>query len=145
MITMRMNMPRLLLESAALGGGLLRDGDEARGLQAGAAHEDAVDVRLLGEGRGIVGLDTASVEDADGLGELSRSQLGAQPPQETVDLTGLTRRHGEACANRPDGLVGEAAPAYRLRAQSRPCRPELPFDHGERQPLPALVGRLSDA
>src|SRR4030095_17107983 len=100
MITMRMNMPRLLLESAALGGGLLRDGDEARVLQAGAAHEDAVDVRLLGEGRGILGLDTASVEDADGLGELSRSQLGDQPPQVAVDLAGLTPRRGEACGGR---------------------------------------------
>ena len=30
-------------------------------------------------------------------------------------------------------------------AQSRPPGAELPFDHGERQPLPALVGRLSDA
>ena len=46
----RMNIPRLLLQSAAFGGALLRDGDEARGLQAGAADEDAVDVRLLGEG-----------------------------------------------------------------------------------------------
>src|SRR6266545_6414793 len=104
MITMRMNMPRLLLESAALGGGLLRDGDETRGLQAGAAHEDTVDVRFLGEGRGIFGLDTASVEDADGLGELSRSKLGDQPPQVAVDLAGLTRRRGEAGADRPDRL-----------------------------------------
>src|SRR6185369_12752096 len=106
MTTMRMNMPGLLLESAARGGGLLRDGDEARGVQAGAAHQDAVDVRLLGEGRGIVGLDAAAVEDADGLGELSRSQLGDQPPQVAVDLPGLTRRRGEACPDRPDGLVG---------------------------------------
>src|SRR6188768_425895 len=122
MITMRMNMPGLLLESAAFGGGLLRDGDEARGLQAGAAHEDAVDVRLLGEGRGIVGLDTASVEDADGLGELSRSQLGDESPQVTVDLTSLTRCRGDACADRPDGLVGKAAPPDRIMAQSRPGR-----------------------
>src|SRR5580765_4010506 len=145
MITMRMYMPRLLLESAALGGGHLRDGDEARGLQAGAAYEDTVDVRPLGERLGIVGLDAAPIEDADALGELPRSQFRDQPPQVAVDFTGLTRRRGEACADCPDGLVGEAAPADRLRAQSRPPRAELPFDHGERQPLPTLVGRLSDA
>src|SRR6185369_17660088 len=145
MITMRMNMPRSLLEGAAPGGGLLRDGNEARSIQAGAAHEDAVDVRLFGEGRGIVGLDTASVEDTDGLSELPRSQLGDQPAQVAVDLAGLIRRRGETCADGPDRLVGEAAPADRLGAQSRPRRAELSFDHGERQPLPPLVRRLPDA
>src|SRR5689334_58234 len=77
-ITTRVNTLDSLLCVAA-GRGFLDDGDEARRLEARAAHEGPVDLGLPDEVGRIVGLDAATVEDTRGLGNLLRRQLGDDP------------------------------------------------------------------
>src|SRR5216683_7866721 len=88
-------------------GGVLDDVGEGLGVEAGAADESAVDVFETAKGFGVVGLDGAAVEDADGGGEGGRERFGDLGADEFVCLSGDLWRGGAAGADGPDGLVGE--------------------------------------
>src|SRR5512133_3206690 len=75
-----------------------------------AADERAVDVGLIEEALGVVGLDAAAVEDARLLRELFRG-LGEDAADHGVDGLRVRGRGHEAGADGPDGLVGDDAEA----------------------------------
>src|SRR5579863_7940858 len=85
---------------------ILDDGCERVGLEAGSADKRAVDFFLTEEGSGVVGLDAAAVEDADGGGDIGAKQLRHFIPDDLVGIDGHLRRGGFASAYGPDRLIG---------------------------------------
>src|SRR5260370_31701095 len=88
-------------------GGVLDDFGEGLGVEAGSAYESSVDVVQAAEGFGVVGLDGAAVEDADGGGEGGGEGFGDLGADDLVGLVGDFRGGGAAGADGPYGLVGE--------------------------------------
>src|SRR5581483_979066 len=98
-------------------------------VEGGAADERAVDVRLLEQARGVVGLDRAAIEDGDVEERLD----------ERVRRLGQLRRRGPAGADRPDGLVGDDEPLVGLEDG------DLAAEHVLGLVRLALLERLADA
>src|SRR2546427_10691934 len=92
---------RSLLGRGAESRRLAHDPDEALRVEARAADQGAVDLGLRQEHLGVLGLDAATVQDANGLRDLLRRQLGEQAAVITLHLGGLGRRGGGAGAGRP--------------------------------------------
>src|SRR5260370_26577838 len=88
-------------------GGVLDDFGEGLGVEAGSAYESSVDVVQAAEGFGVVGLDGAAVEDADGGGEGGGEGFGDLGADDLVGLVSDLRRGGAAGADGPYRLVGE--------------------------------------
>lgn len=82
------------------------DNVDKLGLERGTANEVAVNVRLVVEGRGVLAVDRASVDDADVVGGILGDLLGNVGTDSGVDLLGIVRSGGKAGADGPDGLVG---------------------------------------
>ncbi len=86
---------------------ILDDFGEGLGVEAGSADEGAVDFRLVEQGDGVVGLDAASVEDADAVGYVAAQAAGDLAADEQVGFGCHLGRGGLAGADGPDGLVGD--------------------------------------
>src|SRR6185295_16346836 len=80
---------------------LAHDPDEALRVEARTADQGAVDLRLGQQHLGVLGLDAAAVEDANGLRDLLRRELGEQAAQISLDLGRLGRGSVDAGADRP--------------------------------------------
>ncbi len=76
------------------------------GLQASTTNKETIDIRLGAEGLGVLGVDTATVQDAGGIGDGTRYVLLEPLADGGVDLLGLLNGSNLAGANGPDGLVG---------------------------------------
>jgi hypothetical protein len=63
---------------------VLHDLRKGMGIEAGSTYECAVDFGLVEQGGGVVGLDAASVEDADGVGYVSSEAAGDFAANEQV-------------------------------------------------------------
>ena len=87
--------------------GVADDFEEGLRVEAGSSYECAVDVFEAAESSGVVGFDGASVEDADFGGELGCEGLCDLGADDAVCVVGDLGGGGAACADGPDGLVGE--------------------------------------
>ena len=121
--------------SVASGADVLLEPDDARELvdvEARAADEGAVDVRLAHERRDVRRLHRAAVEDARRRRPHPPEQLGDERAKRRADLLGLLGRRRLAGADRPDRLVGDDDVASRRRrrrarrAAARPARRSAP-------------------
>ena len=86
--------------------GRVDDRGERLGVQAGAAHQRAVDVGQRQQLGGVVGLDAAAVEDPRALGLLAGA-VGDERPDERDRLLGLLGGRHPPGPDRPDRLVGD--------------------------------------
>src|SRR3954452_12801909 len=117
--------------------GMPNDSKEFLWVKTGAAHQEAVDVRL-GEKTGrVLRRRRAAVEDRQGRGGAFH-QLAQQEPQEGVDLLRRFRRRRLARADGPYRLVGQGEGAGGTR-DGGDSRSELPLQHAEGAAFPALV------
>jgi hypothetical protein len=82
------------------------DGGEGVHLEAGAAHQGAVDVRLGEELGGVARGHAAPVEDGHAVGHLPEQLVDAGDDVD-ADLLGLGRGGGPAGADRPHRLVSD--------------------------------------
>ena len=134
------------LEAAAGARGVLDDGQEALGVQAGTPTRAPSISGLRDERVGVVGLDAAPVEDPHGLGRLLGGQFREEAAQVSMHLGGLCRRRVHSGPDGPHRLVGEHDPRRSSSAgDAGQARAQLSLDGGEGQPLAAFLLGLSHA
>src|ERR1700722_2518845 len=75
-------------------------------VEAGSADECAVDLWLVEQGGGVVGLDAASVKDADGVGDVTAEAASDFAADEQMCGGGNLWRGGFAGADGPDRFIG---------------------------------------
>src|SRR6185369_8804686 len=121
----------------------LGDFRKAFGVQGGAAHQRAVDVRAGEQARGVVRLHASAIQDAGNLGQLGAGLLELRADR-GVHLLRLLVGRDLAGANRPDWLVGDHAEAG-LLVQLGHDRFELAEHDFERLARFALGQRFTDA
>src|SRR5262249_55077790 len=81
------------------------DRGERLRIQAGPAHQRAVQLFLGHQPLNIVGLDASAVQNLHGLGRWLRKTLGRADAQVTMGIRGNFRSRRLARANRPNWLV----------------------------------------
>src|SRR4029450_14158693 len=93
---------------------------------------------------GVLGLYAAAVEDANGLRDLLRRELGEQAAQISRDLGRLGRGSVDAGADRPHGLIGEHRLGDLVGADAGEAGAQLALDGREGPSLAPLLGGLAD-
>ena len=122
-----------------------RDAEEIGHLQAGAADQRSVDIRLGQQGRGVVRLDAAAVLNPHRRRKLRIVTLGKHLAKIMMHFLGLLGRGDPAGADRPNRLVGDHQPADLLRRNAGQRAVELPADHFVRAAGFAIGQQLADA
>src|SRR5215212_8204285 len=118
---------------------------ERPGLQARAADERAVHVRLFHQPRDVVGFDRAAVEDAERGGRFLREPTRENAPDKRVHLLRLLRRR---CTSRPDGpdrFVGDNDTFEVGGCQITQAALDLSLHYSFGHAAVALLKRLADA
>src|SRR5215468_12376472 len=118
------------------GGGDPADLRELVAVQAGAADQGAVDVRLGDDAVGVGRLDRPAVEDADAVGEPTGVQLREPGPDLAAHLLRVLRRGDLAGADRPHRLVGDHDVSGLLGRD--PGQVGVELGHAVRDVLPGL-------
>src|SRR5919108_4289601 len=131
--------------SAGVPGRALDDQRELVGVEAGAADQRAVDVRLGGQLLGVGGLDAAAVLDAQLVGGGAAHQLGDGAADQRDRLLGVLGGGGPAGADRPHRLVGDHQPGDLLGGQAGERAAHLALDDLGGLPGLALLEGPADA
>src|SRR5918999_6047769 len=93
-------------------GGLLDDRDERRRVETRATDERSVDVGVGDERLHVVGVDAATIQNPQSLGDLLRGELGHETAQVAVHLRRLRGGGVGAGADRPHRLIREDDPLH---------------------------------
>mmetsp|Transcript_485 Transcript_485/g.961 ORF Transcript_485/g.961 Transcript_485/m.961 type:complete len:376 (+) Transcript_485:919-2046(+) len=101
--------------SGVRGGHCVGNIDEL-GLEGSTTDKETVNVGLRGEGGGVTAIDGTTVDDADGVGYISRDVVLDPVTDGSMHLLGLLGGGNITSTDSPDGLVGdhEAAPVLHL-------------------------------
>ncbi len=100
--------------SVLVGG--LNDLEEFFRVQGGGADETAIHILLVEKGFRIGLVHGAAVLNGGGPGDPGAIEFAQHAPDGGADLSGLLGRGGVACADGPNGLIGNDHPAHGLRA-----------------------------
>src|SRR5919107_1996117 len=124
---------------------VINDLRERPGLQARAADESAVHVRLFHQPRDVVGFDRAAVEDAERGGRFLREPTRENAPDKRVHLLRLLRRRCTPRPYGPDGLVGDYDTVEVGGCQIAQAALQLPAHYPFGHAALALLKRLAHA